>query len=80
MSALLVEDEEPEQCEDFSQRLKESVREDKKFCKELVDQCQDVHMLIDLCAQRREEHDLAINQYVKCFEVLVEEELSKAYF
>jgi hypothetical protein len=44
--------EEPEQCEDFSQRLKESVKEDKKFCKELVDQCQDVHLLIDLCAQR----------------------------
>jgi len=49
--APLIEDEEPEQYEDFSQRMKEIVREYKKFCKEPVDQCQDVHLLIELCAQ-----------------------------
>jgi hypothetical protein len=37
--------EEQERCEDFSQRLKESVREDKKFCKQLVDHCKDVHLV-----------------------------------
>jgi hypothetical protein len=68
-----------EQCEDFSQRLKESVREDKKFCKELANQFQEVHILVDLCAQRREEHDLIIEQYVQCFEVSIEEELGKCY-
>jgi hypothetical protein len=50
--SLLVEDEEPKQCEDFSQRLKESVKEDKKICKQLVDHCKDIHLLIDICALR----------------------------
>jgi hypothetical protein len=80
MSARLVEDEEPEQCEDFSQRLKESVIEDKKFWKDLVDQCQYVQMLVDLCAQLREDNELATNRYVKCFEVSTWKELAKAYF
>jgi hypothetical protein len=78
--ASFVEGEEPRQCEYFSQRLKESLREDKKFCKELVDQCQYIDLLIDLCAQRREEHDLIVEKYVQCFEVSVEDELAKAYF
>jgi hypothetical protein len=56
--------------------LKESIKEDKKFCKELVDQCQYVHLLIDLCSQRREEHGLILDWY----EVSIEEELVKAYF
>jgi hypothetical protein len=66
--------------EDFSQRLKESVKEDKSFCKQLVDRCEDIHLLIDLCAQIWEEHDLIVEKYERCLKVSVEEDLTKAYF
>jgi hypothetical protein len=50
--ATLVEDEETKQCEEFPQRLKERVKKDKCFCKQLVDLCGDIHFLIELCAKR----------------------------
>jgi hypothetical protein len=54
--SLLLEDEEiceePEQSEDFSQRLKENIRENKKFFKELVDHCKNICILVGIFAQR----------------------------
>jgi hypothetical protein len=46
----------------------------------LVDQCTNIHLLIDLCVKRREEHDSNLEKYKQSLETLGEEELAKAYF
>jgi hypothetical protein len=61
--APLVEGKEPKQCEEFSQRLKESVKEDKNICNKLVYHFKYVCFLIDLCALRQEENDLRLEKY-----------------
>jgi hypothetical protein len=59
--------------------LKENVKEDKNFCRKLVDRCRDVQLLINLCALRKVEHGLILENYEQRLEDLVEQELAKAY-
>jgi hypothetical protein len=60
--------------------LKESVKEDNNFCKELVDHYTYMRILVGLCEKRQYEHDLIMERYEQCLKISVEEELTNVYF
>jgi hypothetical protein len=60
--------------------FKDNIEEDHKYCRQLVERCDDVHFLIELCAQRRERFDAIFLTYQKNPTKSLAWELVEAYY